>query len=244
MSDAGRFEGARILVVGATGSLGGAIARSLAASGAQLCLSGRDAVKLDAIASELSGEVFSCDLMSADDRTELARALDVLDGVVFSAGIAPVAPVRYLKDADLGACLQLNTEAPLLLIRDLLKKKKLNRGASIVCLSSVAAARGAAGYAAYSASKAALEASARCLALELVPKGMRVNCVAPGMIEGEMADSAAERISGEALAAHLKAYPLGAGRPSDVASAVVFLLSGESRWITGVTLPVDGGFLI
>ena len=111
-------------------------------------------------------------------------------------------------------------------------------------LSSVASARGAAGYAAYAASKAGLEASARCLALELAPKRMRVNCIAPGMIETEMAASAAERISGEALAAHLKAYPLGAGQPADVAAAASFLLSEASRWVTGVTLPVDGGFSI
>jgi NAD(P)-dependent dehydrogenase (short-subunit alcohol dehydrogenase family) len=140
--------------------------------------------------------------------------------------------------------LNVNTVGPLLLIRDLLRKKKLNPGASIVWLSSVASARGAAGYAAYAASKAGLEASARCLALELAPKGMRVNCIAPGMIETEMAASAAERISGEALAAHLKAYPLGAGQPADVAAAASFLLSEASRWVTGVTLPVDGGFSI
>jgi NAD(P)-dependent dehydrogenase (short-subunit alcohol dehydrogenase family) len=164
--------------------------------------------------------------------------------VVYAAGVAPVAPVRYLKDADLEACLNVNTAAPLLLIRDLLKKKKLNAGASIVWLSSVVSSRGAAGYAAYAGSKAALEASARCLALELAPKAMRVNCIAPGMIETEMADAAADRISGEALASHLKAYPLGAGQPADVATATSFLLSGESRWVTGVTLPVDGGFSI
>ena len=71
-----------------------------------------------------------------------------------------------------------------------------------------------------------------------------MNCIAPGMIETEMAATAAERISGEALTAHLKAYPLGTGQPADVAAAASFLLSESSRWVTGVTLPVDGGFSI
>jgi NAD(P)-dependent dehydrogenase (short-subunit alcohol dehydrogenase family) len=167
-----------------------------------------------------------------------------LDGVVYAAGVAPVAPVRYLKDVDFDTCLNVNTVAPLLLIRDLLKKKKLKAGASIVWISSVASSRGAAGYAAYAASKAALEASSRCLALELAPKGMRVNCIAPGMIDTNMSDLAADRISAEAIEQHMQGYPLGAGQPIDVAAAVAFLLSDESRWITGICLPVDGGFSI
>jgi NAD(P)-dependent dehydrogenase (short-subunit alcohol dehydrogenase family) len=244
MSGSAKFENQQILIVGATGGLGGEIARHLKREGAELTLSGRNEDKLKALAQGLGAHVLSADVSTSEGRIELAEAVGVCDGVVYAAGVAPVAPVRYLKDADLEACLNVNTTAPLLLIRDLLKKKKLNSGASIVWLSSVASSRGAGGYAAYASSKAALEAAARCLALELAPKAMRVNCIAPGMIETEMAAAAAERISGEAFAAHLKAYPLGAGQPADVAAAASFLLSEESRWVTGVTLPVDGGFSI
>ena len=244
MNGAGKFQDQQLLVVGATGGLGSAIARSLKSDGADLILSGRNQEKLSACAQELGAVSLSVDLSSSVGRVQLAKAVGELDGVVFAAGLAPVAPVRYLKDEDLAACLNVNTMAPLLLVRDLLKKKKLKVGSSIVWVSSVASSRGAAGYAAYAASKAALEAAARCLALELGPKGMRVNCIAPGMIETEMADAAAERISSDALEAHLKAYPLGAGRPADVAAAASFLLSSESRWITGTSLPVDGGFSI
>lgn len=244
MTIAATFHNRQILVVGATGGLGSAIARQLKGEGASLVLSGRNEEKLTALAGDLEAHLVALDVGDTEGRERLVDEVGVLDGVVYTAGVAPVTPVRYLKDVDLETCLTVNTTAPLLLIRDLLKKKKLNTGASIVWLSSVATSRGAAGYAAYAASKAALEASARCLALELAPKGIRINCIAPGMIETEMAAAAAERISEEALVEHLKAYPLGSGRSGDVAAATSFLLSGASRWVTGITLPVDGGFSV
>ena len=137
MSGSDKFKNKQILVVGATGDLGCSIARHLKAEGAELVISGRNAEKLNALAQELGGDSLSVDLSDSAGRAQLVEAVGVLDGLVYAAGVAPVAPVRYLKDADLEACLNVNTTGPLLLVRDLLKNKKLNAGASIVWLSSV-----------------------------------------------------------------------------------------------------------
>lgn len=233
------------LVMGATGSLGVAITHHLAQDGALLRLSGRDSEKLGNLVSQCEGSsAFACDLNLKEDRAALARDCHAVDGVVLASGVAPLAPLRYLKDDTLSECFATNTEGPILLVRDLVKAKKLNPGASIVFISSIAATKGTAGYTAYSASKAAVEAGARCLARELAGKRIRVNCIAPGMVATEMSDQAAADFSEEALAAHLAEYPLGAGSPGDIAGAVAFFLSDASRWITGTVLPVDGGFSV
>lgn len=242
MSEGVSLDGRTILVIGATGSIGGAVVRHAASQGATLVLSGRDQAKLDSFWVRGLAKSVIADIATDAGRASLIEELPALDGVVFAAGIAPLAPIRYLKEVDLQACIHLNTVVPLLMVRDLLKAKKLNGGASIVCVTSIAAAKGTAGYAAYAGSKAALEAASRCLAVELAPKQIRVNCIAPGMVESEMADGFAGAASEDALAEHAKDYPLGVGKTEDVAGAVSFLLSNDSRWVTGVTLPVDGGF--
>lgn len=235
--------GRRILVAGATGGLGSVTARALCHAGADVILSGRDTAKLEALIAELPrAEYLAADLNDPEGLEHLASAVGELDGCVVAAGIAPVAPLRFLRDVDLEAVFAANTLGPLRLTRALLRGKRLRRGASLVWFSSLAAARGAAGYTAYAASKAALEGAARCLALELAPKAMRVNCIAAGMIRSALASEGGERFSEESLQAHFDRYPLGEGSAADVAGTARFLLSDASRWTTGAVLPVDGGF--
>lgn len=243
MGDDG-FDNKRILVLGATGTIGSAVARVLGEAGADLCVSARAGGRLDSLAGELGAEAMPADLSQDSSIGSLADRVGALDGFVYAAGTARIAPIKFLKRSVLDESLQLNMIAPLLLTQQLLKRKKLNPGASVTWISSVSASKGVAGYASYAASKAALDASMRCLAVELAPKRIRVNCLAPGMIAGRMAEDAVDQMSAEAVDDHMADYPLGPGHAEDVARAVRFLLSDASRWVTGALLPVDGGFSI
>ena len=123
MSGSGKFKNKQILIVGATGGLGGSIARHLKCEAASLILSGRNEVKLNALSQELGADSLSVDLSDSAGCAQLADTIGAVDGVVYAAGMAPVAPVRYLKDADVEVCLNVNMTGPLLLVRDLLKIK-------------------------------------------------------------------------------------------------------------------------
>lgn len=239
------LEGKRILVTGASSGLGRAIARSCADRGATIVLNGRDDARLaETIASLGAGGHVSiaADLVDPAGRESVVAGSGTVDGVVHSAGISRLSPIRLATPQHLSDVWKINYEAPTLLTQRLLSKNQIAPNGSILFLSSIAAFIGVAGVGVYSGTKAALIATMRCLAMEVVKRGIRVNCLAPALVETPLL-AATETVVAN-MDQQKAAYPLGFGKPEDVANAAVFFLSGASRWITGTTLVMDGGLTI
>jgi NAD(P)-dependent dehydrogenase (short-subunit alcohol dehydrogenase family) len=197
---------------------------------------------------ETSGElvsgthrVFPCDLTKTEDVLSLVDSLPELDGIVFSAGITGHLPVKFIGREDIDTFFDINYKASVLLMSGILRKKKLKSKASVVFLSSIATRYPYFGGALYTSTKAAIEAYSRVLALELATRGIRSNCISPSFVRTPMVDGAAETISAEVLQKFEKMMPLGFGEPSDVANAIVYLLSDASKWVTGSNLVLGGG---
>jgi NAD(P)-dependent dehydrogenase (short-subunit alcohol dehydrogenase family) len=169
------------------------------------------------------------------------EALPPLDGIVFSSGSLDVCPFRVLKPENFSTALTVNVVSPVALLRALARSGKLKAGSSIVFIGSIAGIRGAVGHLSYSACKSALHGVVRTLALELAPQRIRVNLVSPGLVLAGMGTAIGTSVTEEQIQEYAKKYPLGLGRPSDVAGPVAFLLSSAAGWITGQDIVTDGG---
>ena len=251
MTDFNPFSlaGKRILITGATSGLGHATAIACAKMGAEIIGIGRDAIRLTDTLEELnkisnlSHQMLFADLTDDNDREALlAQIINPVDGVIHGAGISALSPVRMINKEHLRKVQAINVEAPTLLTQALLKKNIVSADGSIVFIASIAAHIGVAGVAAYSGTKASLLAIARCLAMEVVKRRIRVNCLSPALVETPMLEATAMVVSN--IENERQNYPLGFGKPDDVANAAIFLLSDASRWITGTTIVMDGGLTI
>lgn len=243
------LSGKRILVTGASSGLGLEIAQSCARMGAELIITGRDperlARSLDALRaiSDRPHASFQAELTDTAQRAALvASVTGEINGLVHSAGISRLCPVRMMSEAHLREVQATNVDAPMLLTQALLKRNLVAANGSILFIASIAAHIGVAGVGAYSGSKAALLAMSRCLAMEVVKRKIRVNCLSPALVETPLLDATAQVVG--SLEAERSHYPLGFGKPEDIANAAIFMLSGASRWITGTTLVMDGGLTI
>lgn len=233
------LHGKTVLVTGASQGLGHAIARGCAAAGARLVLSGRNLERLQSVVADLPGEghrVLTADLTDMAQLRQLAIDCGPLDGVVHSAGVRGLSPMKMVSDTFLRNVMEINYIAPMMLTRHLLARQSVQPGGSLVFMSSIAALTGTVGLGPYAGSKAALLGSIRPMALELAKRGIRANALCAGIVETPLTTE--DRDWFEAIR---KRYPLDVGQPEDVTWACLFFLSDASRKITGIGFSLDGG---
>jgi NAD(P)-dependent dehydrogenase (short-subunit alcohol dehydrogenase family) len=241
------LENKTILVTGASSGIGRAIAIECSRMGAIVVLTARNEERLNETLSQMHGTghiIIPADLSSAEDLNQLIDQSPVLDGLVNCAGLVKTAIFPFINAEALANVMNVNFTAPTMLSAQLAKKKKFTKNSSIVFISSISGVCVCVGgNAMYSASKGAVNGMAKNMALELAAKGIRVNCVNPGMVETPIMDEGI--ISPEQLEEDMKKYPLKRyGKPEEVAYAVVYLLSDASSWTTGSNLIIDGGFTL
>ncbi len=239
----------RILVTGASSGIGRATSVLLSQLGAEVVLVARSEQRLTETAQRMEGKghvVLPKDLHEADEipiwMKQLVADDRPLHGLVHCAGIQQTKPVRFLKDKDVCQLMSVNFNSAVQLARGFRQKSVSVKPASLVLLSSVIGMVGQAGVAAYAASKGAIRSLTQSLAMEFAPEGIRVNCIAPGVVQTEMTESFRSTLSEEQFEAVRSRHPLGIGQPIDVAHAAAFLLADTGKWITGTTLVVDGGY--
>ena len=238
------LEGKSALVTGASGGIGGAIARRLHALGATVGLHGTRAEKLEALAKDLGdrAHVLAADLTDRDAVVDLGkRAEDALGGVhilVNNAGLTKDGLFVRMKDEDWDRVLEVNLTAAFRLTRTLTQPMMKRRGGRVINITSVVGVTGNPGQANYCASKAGMIGFTKSLAQEVASRGITANCVAPGFIESEMTDALNDK-QRETILGTIPAKRMGTA--DEVAGCVAFLASDEAAYVTGQTLHVNGG---
>ena len=237
------LEGKTILVTGASSGIGRGIAVTCSKMGATIVLGGRNETRLNETLSEMEGDGHVLAVADLTKKEELEKMVDILqklDGIVHCAGIGQRILCKQLQESDVDNVMDMNFKAPVLLQTEILKKKKINKGASIVFIASIAAESPSVGNSIYSASKGAIISYANCLVVELAPRKIRVNCISPAMVWTDLILK--DGISEEELKEDEQKYPLKRyGNPDDIANLAVYMLSDASSWMTGSNVRITGG---
>lgn len=237
------LDGKTILVTGASSGIGRGIAIACSKMGASVIVNGRNEQRLSETMSEMEGDdnlSLAADLSDNVALAEMVAKLPKLDGIVHCAGIGQRILCKQLQESDLENMMNVNFKAPVMLQTEILKQKKINKSASIVFIASIACDSPTIGNAMYSASKGAIISYANCLALELAPRLIRVNCILPAMIWTDLIFKGG--ITEEELKEDEKKYPLKRyGKPEDIANLSIYLLSDAAAWMTGSSIKITGG---
>jgi len=240
-----------ILVTGASSGIGRGTAILLSQLGASVILVARREDKLKETQMMMHGDdhmIVPFDLTDVDEIPKWMRSLTSpekrLHGLVHSAGLMHIRSIREVDNDSLNDMMTINFNAAYSLTRGFRHRKVRADSSSIVFLASVSGLIGQTGNTAYSASKGALISVARALAMELAREQIRVNCVAPALVESDIVDHMAETLTPEQFQKIQDKHVLGLGKVEDVANAIAFLLADTGRWITGTTLVLDGGYTV
>lgn len=237
------LTGKTILVTGASAGIGRGIAVVCSKMGGTVVIAGRNQERLNETMGMMEGEgheMMVCDLTECESLSSAVLALPELDGVVHCAGIGQRVLCKMLTEQDVNQVMDINFKAPVMLQTELLAKKKINKGASIVFVASIASWSPSIGNAVYSASKGAVISYANCLSLELAPRQVRVNCISPAMVWTDLILNGG--LDEEQLKEDEQKYPLKRyGAPEDIAHLAVYMLSDASAWMTGSNVKISGG---
>lgn len=241
------LEGKTILITGASSGIGRVTAIECSKMGATLIITGRNVERLNETLNQLDGKghrVIIADLSDDESLSALVSECPCLDGLVNNAGVTKTLTTQFVTREKLEYLMEVNTFAPILLFQRLLKAKKLESGSSVVFTGSISGLCCAGlGNVMYTTSKAAIGGFVKNAALDLASRNIRVNAVAPGMIETHILDNSF--IGKDELEADRQRYPMKRyGKPEEVAYGIIYLLSNASSFTTGASIVIDGGFTL
>ncbi len=241
--------GRRIVITGASSGIGRACALACANSGADVVMIGRNRERLEQTLHHMGTGGHAIVVADLGAHKELDGVLKSVldgsrvDGLLACAGIREMLPARVTTADALQRAFAVNVIGNIEIARIVSGRSVMSQaGGSIVLFSSIVARSGGSGLTAYAASKSALEGAAKALASELAPRRIRVNCILPGHIQNTGMWDDMKTLTPEHVEQLQSRYPLGLGVPVDIANAALFLLSEGSRWITGTSIVVDGGY--
>lgn len=242
-----KLNGKNVLITGATGGIGSAIAKTLHSQGAKLVLSGTKEEKLQQLASEISDDCkyIPCNLSNVAEVEDLFDKAENLVGqidiLVCNAGVTKDSLILRMKNEDFDHVIDVNLKSTFILNRNAIKKMLRRKDGRIINIASVVALTGNPGQSNYVASKAGMIGMSKSMSQEVASRGVTINCVAPGFIESPMTDVLTEQQK-NAILAKIPAGKMGSAQ--DIANAVAFLSSNEANYITGTTIHVNGGMFM